>query len=108
MAGSITNLSETTFDEEIGAASGPVLVDFWAEWCGPCKMIAPILEDLAAEQAGALTVAKVNVDEAPELARRFQVMSIPTMILFRDGEPAAQIVGAKGKAQLLEELSAHL
>ncbi len=71
-------------------------------------MVAPILEEIADEQAGSLRIAKVNVDEAPELARRFQVMSIPTMILFRDGEPATQIVGAKGKTQLLEELSAHL
>ena len=108
MAGAISNLSETTFDEEIGSATEPVLVDFWAEWCGPGKMVAPILEEIADEQAGALRIAKVNVDEAPELARRFQGMSIPTMILFRDGEPAAQIVGAKGKAQLLEELAAHL
>jgi len=108
MAGAIVNLSETTFDEEVSASSEPVLVDFWAEWCGPCKMIAPILEEIAAEQAGSLRIAKVNVDEAPDLARRFEVMSIPTLILFNDGVPAKRIVGAKGKPQLLEELAEYL
>jgi len=108
MSALISNLSETTFDEEIGSNTEPVLVDFWAEWCGPCKMVAPILEEIAGEQAGSLTVAKVNVDEAPELARRFQVMSIPTLILFQDGKPVTQIIGAKSKMQLLEELSPHL
>ena len=108
MAGAITNLSETTFDEEVGATSEPVLVDFWAEWCGPCKLIAPILEEIAAEQAGSIRIAKVNVDEAPDLARRFEVMSIPTLILFDAGVPAKRMVGAKGKAQLLEELADYL
>ena len=108
MAGAITNLSETTFDEEVGATPEPVLVDFWAEWCGPCKLIAPILEEIAAEQAGSIRIAKVNVDEAPDLARRFEVMSIPTLILFDGGVPARRMVGAKGKAQLLEELADYL
>ena len=108
MAGAITNLTETTFDEEVGATPEPVLVDFWAEWCGPCKLIAPILEEIAAEQAGSIRIAKVNVDEAPDLARRFEVMSIPTLILFDGGVPAKRMVGAKGKAQLLEELADYL
>ena len=108
MAGAITNLSETTFDEEVGATPEPVLVDFWAEWCGPCKLIAPILEEIAVEQAGSIRIAKVNVDEAPDLARRFEVMSIPTRILFDGGVPAKRMGGAKGKAQLLEELADYL
>jgi thioredoxin 1 len=108
MAGSITNLSTATFDETVQGSREPVIVDFWAEWCGPCKMIAPILEEIAGEQAGKLRVAKLNVDDAPEIARRFEVMSIPTLLVFRDGEPAKRIVGAKGKAQLLEDLADFL
>ena len=108
MAESTITLSDTTFDEEIKGASTPVLVDFWAEWCGPCKTIAPILDEIASEQNGKLTVAKLNVDDAPNIARRFGVMSIPTLILFSDGEPAKRVVGAKPKAALLSELAEYL
>ena len=108
MAENINTLSDSTFDEQIGSASEPVIVDFWAEWCGPCKMIAPILDQIADEQAGKLQVAKLNVDDNPDTARRFGVMSIPTMIVFKDGEEAARIVGAKGKGQLLEDLRPFL
>lgn len=104
MVNGITTLTESTFDEEVVGSTQPVLVDFWAEWCAPCKMIAPILEELATEQHDKLRVAKLNVDENPGVARRFEVMSIPTLIVFRDGQPAKRLIGAKGKGQLLQEL----
>jgi len=106
--GSIMQLSDATFDEEIGSSTEPVLVDFWAEWCGPCKMVAPILEEIATEQAGKVRVAKVNVDENPGLATKFNVMSIPTMIVFKDGQEAQRLIGARGKPQLLEDLTPYL
>jgi thioredoxin 1 len=108
VADNISVLSDTTFDEEIKTSDRPVLVDFWAEWCGPCKMIAPVLEEIAAEQDGKLRIAKLNVDENLEIARRFEVMSIPTLILFKEGEPQLRLIGAKGKGQLLQELQAFL
>jgi len=105
MAGAVTTLSDSTFDETVASDGAPVLVDFWAEWCGPCKMIAPILEEIADEQGEALQVAKLNVDEAGDIARRFEVMSIPTLILFKDGEPVKRIVGAKPKQALLDDIA---
>jgi thioredoxin 1 len=104
MAEVLTTIDDATFDEEVKGASQPILVDFWAEWCGPCKMIHPILEELATEQADRLQIARLNIDDNPLVTRRFEVMSIPTLILFKDGEPAKRLTGARGKGQLLEEL----
>jgi thioredoxin 1 len=108
MSGSISQLSEATFAEEVNGAAEPVLVDFWAEWCGPCKTIAPVLEELAGEQAGKLRIAKVDVDENQGLARQYGVQSIPTMIVFKDGAEVHRMVGARGKAQLLSDLAPFL
>lgn len=108
MADNITTLTDANFNEEVQGSDEPVLVDFWAEWCGPCKTIAPILEEIASEQAGKVRIAKLNVDDAPATAQQFQVMSIPTLILFKDGEMQKRVVGARGKGQLLEEIAAFL
>ena len=108
MAQSIVTLTDSTFDETISSATTPILVDFWAEWCGPCKMIAPVLEEISKDQAGRVTIAKINVDDNPDIALRFDVMSIPTLLLFKDGQLAHRMVGAKGKNQLLQEIDPHL
>ncbi len=93
-------VTDASFEQDVLKATGPVLVDFWAEWCGPCKMIAPSLEEIGAEFAGKLTVAKVNIDENPMTPNNYAVRGIPTLILFKDGKPAAQQVGALPKSQL--------
>ncbi|BBZ78530.1 thioredoxin [Mycolicibacterium anyangense] len=98
-------VSDDSFAEDVLGSKTPVLVDFWATWCGPCRMVAPVLEEIATEKAGSLTVAKLDVDANPATARDFQVVSIPTLILFKDGEPVKRIVGAKGKAALLREIA---
>ena len=108
MGSNTMTLSDATFDEEVKGAAEPVVVDFWAEWCGPCKMIAPILDEIATEQEGKLKIAKLNVDDNPDVARRFDVMSIPTLIVFQNGEAKKRLVGAKGKGQLLQELAEFL
>ncbi|MPY82626.1 MAG: thioredoxin [Actinophytocola sp.] len=105
MAGSTVTVTDDSFKSDVLGSDKPVLVDFWATWCGPCKMVAPVLEEIASEHADKLTVAKLDIDQNPGTARDFQVMSVPTLILFQDGKPVKQIVGAKAKAALLNDLS---
>jgi thioredoxin 1 len=108
MGASTKTVTDSTFDTEVLGSEKPVLVDFWAEWCGPCKMVAPVLEEIAAEHQDKITIAKVNIDENPEIARRYQIMSIPTMSVFAGGEVVKSIIGAKPKAALLRDLEGIL
>ena len=101
-------VSDATFDTQVIKSEVPVLVDFWAGWCQPCLMLAPVVEELAQEYGPRIRLAKLDVDANPNIAGKFGVMSIPTLILFKDGEPARRMVGARGKGQLVEELEAFL
>jgi thioredoxin 1 len=98
-------VTDATFDTEVLQSSKPVVVDYWAEWCGPCRMVAPVLEEIAGEHADKINVVKLNIDQNPKVAQRYQIMAIPTMSVFQNGEVVKQIVGAKPKAALLRELA---
>jgi thioredoxin 1 len=99
-----TAVTTSTFETEVLSSEKPVIVDFWAEWCGPCRAVAPVLETIAEERENELRVVKVNIDEEPDLARRYGILSIPTIVLFKDGEPAASAIGAQPKTMLEKSL----
>jgi thioredoxin 1 len=100
--------TDQEFDEQVLGSTMPVLVDFWADWCVPCHMVSPIVEEIGREKGESLRVMKLNVDENPSTAQRFGVMGIPTLILFKDGEEKARVVGAKGKDAILKEIGPHI
>lgn len=106
--GMIGDVNEADFEQRVLKSPTPVLVDFWAEWCVPCHMVAPVVEEIAREKGEKLAVAKLNIDENPGLTQRFGVMSIPTLVLFVNGEERARVVGARGKDALLREIEPHL
>lgn len=105
---STVTVTDDSFVDDVLGSDKPVLVDFWATWCGPCKQVAPVLEEIASENGDKLTIAKMDIDANPSTPREYQIMSIPTMILFSGGKPVKQIVGAKPKAALLADLADYL
>jgi thioredoxin 1 len=108
MGANTKTVTDATFATDVLQSDKPVLVDFWAEWCGPCKMVAPVLEEIAGEHGDKLQVVKLNIDENPNAARDYQIMSIPTMAVFQGGQLVKAIVGAKPKAAILRDLEAYL
>ena len=108
MSANTVTVTDASFDTDVLQADKPVIVDFWAAWCGPCRQVAPVLEEIAAEHRDKVTVAKVNIDENPEIARRYQILSIPTMNVYQGGQVVKTVVGAKPKAALLRDLADFL
>jgi thioredoxin 1 len=104
----VLTINSANFEQEVAKASEPVLVDFWAEWCGPCKMISPLIDEIAEEKAGKLKVGKVNVDDNQDLAMKYGIRAIPTLLVFKGGQVKETIVGAPGKKDLEKKLAAHL
>ena len=104
----IGDVTDQSFDQTVLSADAPVLVDFWAEWCVPCHMVSPVVEEIGNDKADKLRVAKLNIDDNPEATRKYGVMSIPSLILFKGGEEVARVVGARGKDALLKEIEPHL
>ena len=108
MSDSVIHVSDDDFQRQVLDDSRPVLVDFWAEWCVPCHMVSPVVEEIARDFADRLKAAKLNVDDNPQTARQYGVMSIPTLIVFKDGQEKARVVGARGKEAILRELEPHI
>ena len=106
--GLIGDVTDLDFEERVLGSERPVLVDFWAEWCVPCHMVSPVVEEIGRDKGDDLQVAKLNIDENPDVTRRFGVMSIPTLMLFKDGKEIARVVGARGKDALLKEIDPHV
>lgn len=104
MGAATKTVTDASFDADVLGNPKPVLVDFWAEWCSPCRLVAPVLDEIAAEHPDKITIAKLNIDENPGVPQQYQVLKIPTLLLFKDGELVKQIIGAKPKAALLSEL----
>jgi thioredoxin 1 len=107
MSDFVPHVDDEDFEKEVIGADRPVLVDFWADWCTTCHMVSPVVEEIARDNAGRLKTVKVNIDANPEIASRYGIMSIPTLIMFKDGKEAARVIGARGKEWILREIEPH-
>ena len=108
MSENVLTATDSEFETQVLKSDQPVLVDFWADWCTPCHMVSPVVEEIGRDKAGAMTVAKLNVDDNPETARKYNVLSIPTLILFKDGEEKARLIGARPKDDILKGIEPHV